>query len=92
MEVTEEVPTVESFTSLSEHQSQTPGTFFGGPSVLHYHSPGAKLVIAKSQYDQLNALHDLQDTSSGQNGSSPNGASAAENVIISGIDAWVTSK
>jgi nucleotide-sensitive chloride channel 1A len=91
MELTSEVPTVESFIPLSEHQSQTPGTFFGGRPVLHYHSLGAKLLISQSQYAQFAALHELRDTE-GQNGSiGPNGTSA-EDVTITGVDAWVTSQ
>jgi nucleotide-sensitive chloride channel 1A len=91
MELISEVPTVESFTSLSEHQSQTPETFFGARPVLHYHSPSAKLVISKSQYDQSTDLQALNVSSNGQNGSSPNGASASD-VTITGVDAWITSK
>jgi nucleotide-sensitive chloride channel 1A len=92
MEITSEIPTVESFIPLSEHQSQTPGTFFGGRPVLHYHSLGAKLLISKSQYDQFAALHELKNAN-GQNGSSEqqNGASSGD-VTITGVDAWVTSR
>jgi len=46
-------PKLEEFTALSEHQEQTPTTFFGGKPVLHYHVEGAKAWIAKDQVDKL---------------------------------------
>lgn len=77
-----------------EHQSQTPGTFFGGKPVLHCHSPGANLVVSIAQYEQTNALHELSTTPQDQGRSDirPNGASTEDDVVISGIDVWVTSR
>ncbi len=38
---------------LSEHQSQTPETYFGGKPVLHYHATGATALIPTSQRTRL---------------------------------------
>lgn len=86
-----DAPTAESFTPLSEHQSQTPGTFFGGRPVLHYHSAEAKIRTSRTEYDQFTALHNLDDAP--RRHSASNGESGvAEDVVISGVDVWVTSK
>jgi nucleotide-sensitive chloride channel 1A len=87
-----EAPSQESFTALADHQSETPTTFFGSKPVLHHHSPNATIVVAKSQYDEFTALHDLQAaTTTGGSGAS-NGDPVTEMVTINGVDAWVTSK
>jgi hypothetical protein len=38
---------------LSEHQEQTPDSFYDGKPVLHYHATGAKAWIPKSQLGKL---------------------------------------
>ena len=94
LEAVSELPTVDSFTPLSEHQSQTPGTFFGGKPVLHCHSPTTNLVVSLAQYEQTSALHELSTAPQNQGGSNtrPNEASTEDDVVISGIDVWVTSR
>jgi nucleotide-sensitive chloride channel 1A len=87
-----EAPSQESFTALAEHQSETPVTFFGSKPVLHYHSPNASIVVAKSQYDEFPVLHDLQAAPSASESGAPNGESISEMITIEGVDAWVTSK
>jgi chloride channel, nucleotide-sensitive, 1A len=46
-------PSLGEYTALSEHQEQTPETFFGGKPILHYHLTGAKAWIPKSQCGSL---------------------------------------
>ncbi|KAI0145117.1 regulator of volume decrease after cellular swelling-domain-containing protein [Xylariaceae sp. FL1272] len=41
------------FQPLNEYQAQTPGTFFEGPPVLHYHDKSTKVWVAAQQADQL---------------------------------------
>ncbi|KAH6626546.1 regulator of volume decrease after cellular swelling-domain-containing protein [Chaetomium sp. MPI-SDFR-AT-0129] len=41
------------YTPLSEHQEQTPDSFYDGKPVLHYHATGAKAWIPKSQRGKL---------------------------------------
>lgn len=85
LERIETPPAIEAFTLLSEHQEQTPGTFFGGKPVLHLHSPGAKVRISKEDLEsQPGTLLALQD--------SPRLSATLEGeVVIEDIDVWVTS-
>lgn len=41
------------YTSLAEHQEQTPESFYDGKPVLYYHGTGAKAWIPKSQRGKL---------------------------------------
>jgi nucleotide-sensitive chloride channel 1A len=81
LELVTEAPQEESFTPLSEHQAQTPATFFGARPVLHHHSPRAKLAVRNSEYGQHEVLQQMAS----------NTASEAEDVILE-VDAWITSK
>lgn len=87
-----EAPSRETFTALADHQSETPTTFFGSKPVLHYHSPNATIVVAKSQCDEFDILRDLQASTTTEVAGTSNGDSVAEMVTITGVDAWVTSK
>lgn len=83
-------PNAADFKSLAEHQSQTPGTFFGGKPVLHLHAPNASVTIGS---DDLAAQLVLQALQPATDGVSVNGGSAQNHdVAISGIDIWVTSE
>ncbi|TID22667.1 regulator of volume decrease after cellular swelling-domain-containing protein [Venturia nashicola] len=84
-----EAPNREEFAPLI--LDETPTTFFGSKPVLHHHSANATIVVAKSQYDEFSILQDLQNTTT-TTGGAPNGDSAVENVTITGVGAWVTSK
>ena len=46
-------PELDSFTSLADHQSQTPTTFYGAKPVLYFHSTNAFAVIP---LDQANCM------------------------------------
>ena len=46
-------PELDSFTTLADHQSQTPTTFYGAKPVLHFHSVNSIAVIP---LDQANCL------------------------------------
>ncbi|KAI1005226.1 hypothetical protein K3495_g2991 [Podosphaera aphanis] len=39
-------PSLESFTPLAEHQSQTPSSFHEGKPILHYYDHGARLLVS----------------------------------------------
>ena len=77
-------PNVGDFTLLSEHQEQTPGTFFGGKPVLHLHCPGAKVKISSHELESQPALLSLNDGEFDPNGDNQ--------VEINNIDVWITSK
>ncbi len=48
-----EAPALESFTSLAEHQSQTPTSFYSAKPVLHYHAVGARAIVSRDQVSKL---------------------------------------
>ncbi|KAK5694897.1 hypothetical protein LTR97_009488 [Elasticomyces elasticus] len=80
-EVIHTAPQASDFTPLSAHQAQTPGTFFGGKAVLHYHCADTKVQIRQEElapHADFAALGDAQ-TSQGDDGE------------IGGVDVWVTS-
>jgi chloride channel, nucleotide-sensitive, 1A len=81
VETVNEAPQIEAFTPLSEHQSQTPDTFFGGQPVLYLLSPGAGLIVSKSQFEENSALRGFES----------NGSSEDE-ILIPDVDIWVSSK
>lgn len=84
----DDAPSVADFILLSDHQAQTPSTFFGGKPVLHLHAPIAtlKVPVAAAQQQGLSRLV-------GDNNSAAAAAAAIDgNVEIPGIDVWVTSR
>ena len=46
-------PALDSFTSLVDHQSQTPASFYGAKPVLHHHIVGASVLITSDQRSKL---------------------------------------
>ncbi|KAF2841247.1 hypothetical protein M501DRAFT_989785 [Patellaria atrata CBS 101060] len=103
MEVIREEPDLSSFTPLAEHQSQTPGTFFGGKPVLYHRTTNTKLVIGKQDLEAHPSLARLTDTGASKNGTNStdlqNGAvvngdahNISEQIVIDGIDVWVGSE
>ena len=95
MEVIHEAPTVFSFIPLSEHQSQTPQSFYSGPPVLYHRSPSSQLVILESELINSPALSKLAGLSN-TNGTAVNGDGEDEkhdrDIVVEFIDIWVTSE
>lgn len=48
-----EAPALESFTSLADHQSQTPSTFYNSKPVLHYHTVKADAIVSQEHVSKL---------------------------------------
>ncbi|KAI9878547.1 MAG: hypothetical protein M1830_000601 [Pleopsidium flavum] len=96
MEVLHSSPSVDSFTSLSTHQSQTPDSFYSGPPVLHHHTSGAKLIIPPHDLNSTPALAGLRNTPQGTSHDAPaiNGDADEQepDVVVEDIDVWVTSE
>lgn len=46
-------PALDSFTSLADHQSQTPSSFFGAKPVLYQHILGARALVSGDQVSKL---------------------------------------
>ncbi|OJD33044.1 fpd1 benzoylformate decarboxylase [Diplodia corticola] len=86
-------PVATDFTSLEEHQSQTPGTFFGAKPVLHLHSANSQLVVSHADLEGQSLFLDLRAASAAStNGPTANGESTNTQVIIPSLDVWVTSQ
>lgn len=79
-------PTTDDFTPLSEHHSQTPGSFFAGKPVLHLQAPASKLQISKEELEAHEAVKALVATTD-------DAAADGEGLVeIQDIDVWVTSR
>ncbi len=50
-------PALDSFTSLEDHQSQTPASFYGAKPVLHHHIVAAGVLISSDQRSKLPVFH-----------------------------------
>ncbi|CAK1366209.1 hypothetical protein CB0940_09367 [Cercospora beticola] len=85
LEALDFVPAVDKFTPLSQHQEQTPGTFFDGPPVLHLHAPNTHITLPLASHQKHQPLKNLAET--------VNDDVAQEgNVRLADVDVWVTSK
>ncbi|KAK0635830.1 regulator of volume decrease after cellular swelling-domain-containing protein [Bombardia bombarda] len=84
-------PSLGDFTSLAEHLTQTPSTFYGGKPVLHYHATGAKAWIPKSQLGSLPFFPaDLESEVTAPEGAALNGTS--EESVEQKVDIYVSSQ
>ena len=83
LEIVESPPALQDFTLLSEHEEQTPNSFFPAKPVLHLHSPGANVKIPLEDVESQPALAGLRDEDvAGDEGQ----------VVIEGVDIWVSSR
>ena len=86
-------PETSSFVLLADHQARTPSSFHSGPPVLHYHSKSCKLVIQDSDLAASPALASLRGQSAAGTAGVNGSASEGENqLVIEGVDVWVTSE
>ena len=98
MEPLRTAPETSSFVPLAEHQSRTPSSVHSGPAVLHYHSKQCKLVVLENDLVASPALSAIRGPSAevdGSNNSAPNGAngeSEGKEIVVDGVDVWVTSE
>ena len=95
MEIIHDAPEATSYVPVSEHQSQTPASFYSGPPVLYYQCSSAHLVILDSELKLSPALSKLSDNQvigaeAATNGDSGNHQD--EEVVISSVEIWVTSE
>jgi chloride channel, nucleotide-sensitive, 1A len=89
LDVLHTAPHPSEFTSLGEHQEQTPDSYYDEKPVLHFYSPLATVRISRRDLDGVPDLQPLHDSSTSRS-SSANGDT--EIVEIPGIDIWVASK
>lgn len=59
-------PALDTFTSLADHQSQTPTTFYNAKAVLHFHGTA---VRALASFDQISKLPVFAQENNGTSGS-----------------------
>ena len=79
------------YTPLSEHQEQTPDSFYDGKPVLHFHATGAKAWIPKSQRGKLPFfLADLESAPTAPESSALN--SQPEENVEQKVDLFVNSR
>ncbi|KAK4040005.1 glycosyltransferase [Parachaetomium inaequale] len=79
------------YTALSEHQEQTPDSFYDGKPVLHFHATGAKAWIPKSQRGKLPFFPaDLESAPTAPENSALNGQ--AEENVEQKVDLFVNSR
>lgn len=71
-------PADDTFTSLAEHQAQTPSTFYNAKPVLHYKKNGIRAIAS---VDQISKLPILAPAESGD---------AATTVQT--LDVWISSE
>ncbi|RAR04077.1 benzoylformate decarboxylase [Stemphylium lycopersici] len=76
----DKAPTPDDFTPLSEHQQQTPSSFFGAKPVLHAHYEGMTLSVAADQLQQDAAFTKFHSRREG------------EEDLVDGVDVWVSSE
>lgn len=85
-QVVRAAPQVDNYTPLSDHQEQTPGSFFDGKAVLHLQTTEAELRASKEDWEthpDFSALHPDISTSD---------AGVEQDIKVNGIEVWVTSK
>lgn len=86
-------PEASSFVLLADHQSRTPASFHSGPPVLHYHSKACKLVISERDLLSVPVLNAIRgDAISNGNAENGNAEGEGKEVVIDGVDVWVTSE
>ncbi|MCJ1321804.1 hypothetical protein MMC15_007149 [Xylographa vitiligo] len=94
MEILHERPLTSSFTPLSEHQSRTPSSFYSSTAVLYHHSASTKLIILEYEALASSPLAKLADAPP-TNVAATNGDtdhSMSEEIVVEGVDVWVTSE
>lgn len=100
-------PSLSDYTSLSDHQSETPGTFFGGKPVLYLHSANATLQIGRKRISEQSSFTPFSpavtnsdtsaatSTSNGNGSTEPEYANSAspidEQAFVPGTEVYVTS-
>ncbi|MCJ1475780.1 hypothetical protein MMC13_004444 [Lambiella insularis] len=94
MEVLHEAPSTSSFTPLSEHQSQTPSSYYSSTPVLHHQSFATKLIVSEYEDFPSSPLFKLADATSTKsavtNGDTDH--DTPDEVVVDGVDIWVTSE
>lgn len=94
MELLHEAPSASAFISLSEHQSQTPSSFYSGPPILYHHAASTSLIIRSSDLLFSPALSKIGDPIPAGSVSQQDGEGSENDpdLEIEEVDVWVTSE
>ena len=91
MEILHQEPQESAFVPLSEHQSQTPQSFYSGPPILYHLSKGARFVITAEDAERIPAISKLTEAAKEQWR-----ADFVEDdqggLMVEVVDIWVTSE
>jgi nucleotide-sensitive chloride channel 1A len=79
-----EAPDLDAFTSLADHQSQTPSTFYNSKPVLHYHAANANALSSKEHVSKLPIFTQQQPVAAGD--------AARDNAVVDTMEIFVTSE
>lgn len=85
-------PALDSFTTLADHQSQTPTSFYGAKPVLHYHGIGVRALISQDQVSKLPIFTSSSDQQSASTGVEAGEGSPEAASKIEIVDAFVSSE
>jgi chloride channel, nucleotide-sensitive, 1A len=87
-----EAPALDSFTSLADHQSQTPSTFYNAKPVLHYHAVGARAHAARDHASKLRVFNQSEQAESGATEAVQQEGRPEGGMITAVVDAFITSE
>ena len=85
-------PALDSFTTLADHQSQTPTSFYGAKPVLHYHGIGVRALISQDQVSKLPIFTSSSDQQSASTSVEAGEGSPEAASKIEIVDAFVSSE
>ncbi|RDL38668.1 Uncharacterized protein BP5553_03008 [Venustampulla echinocandica] len=83
-------PSADSFTSLADHQSQTPTNFYGGKPVLHYQGIGHRAIAPRSQISKLPIFARGADRQAQSDVATDSGQD--DQKIVEVVDAFISSE
>ena len=108
MDVLHEAPSRSDFVLLSDHQSQTPASFYDGPTILYHQSSSCALKLSTRDLATAKAFESLASGAKIISNGRVNGHASDEHqngegneeeeeqadgeVEIANVDVWVTSK
>ncbi|OJI81874.1 hypothetical protein ASPTUDRAFT_45192 [Aspergillus tubingensis CBS 134.48] len=84
-------PDTTTYIPLAEHQSRTPSSFHSGPPILYSQHQNCKLVLLEREALAVPALGALRDASTA-NGTTEEEAAEDKEIVIPGVNVWVTSE
>jgi chloride channel, nucleotide-sensitive, 1A len=85
-------PALDTFTTLADHQSQTPTSFYGAKPVLHYHGVGVRALVAEDQVSKLPIFASPGGQQPTRSALEAAGESSSPATKVENVDAFVSSE